>query len=695
MANRTLAFEIGTEELPAFDLHDATKKLPAIAAKAFDDAKIPHGDVEAYNSPRRLIVIVRDVPEKTAATDEEFRGPAARIAFDADGNPTKAALGFARGKGVDVSALERRTVKGADYVFAVKHTPACDVAGLLPALLSQLIVDVPWPKTQRWGAHTETFSRPVRWLVALFGDEVVPVEYAGVVSGNKTFGHRVLAPGAHEVPDADQLLDVLRAVYVIPSEDERERIIREQVKQAEQKTGLVADLPAHTMREVVNLAEYPTVMVGTFDESFLAVPKEITVDAMLVHQRYFPLFNQDKTLANKFLITANGDPAFAENIVDGNQRVVAARLYDAKFFYDEDLKHPLEYYTSKLDSVVFQEDLGTLAAKSKRIVRLADALAAEAHLSEADAADARRAAKLCKADLVTGAVVEFTSVQGVMGSYYARAEGDSDQVADAIADQYRPRFAGDDTPRSLVGKVVATADKLDTICGLFAVDQAPTGSSDPFALRRGAIGILAMLEDGMDVKLLPIIDEGLRAYQDDGIKFDADTVRAAIIDFFVTRTRVVLRDRGIAADTIDAVLAAGVEEPLVIVARAQALENARANEPDTFNDLAVAFARANNLRDAKAGTAVDESLLGDTEKALLSAVDAAQKKVDAALAADDYASALGELASLRDPIDRFFAEVMVMDKDEVLRANRLRLLNRFADVFASVADFAKMAKAGK
>lgn len=692
MANRTLAFEIGTEELPAFDLHAATKKLAGIAADALDGAGIAHGDVEVYSTPRRLIVIAHEVPEATEAVEEEFRGPSAKIAFDADGNPTKAAAGFARGKGVDVSALERRDVDGTEYVFATRRIPSREVAELLPGILGGIITSIPWPKTQRWGSRHEQFSRPVRWLLALFGAEVVPVEFAGLVAGNATRGHRFLAPGPHEVSDADALIDVLRGAFVVPCEAEREASIREQVRAVEERTGLTADLPAKTMEEVVNLAEYPTVMVGSFDELFLAVPKEITVDAMLVHQRYFPLFNADGTLSNRFLITSNGDPAFEANIVDGNERVVAARLYDAKFFYDEDLKRPLEAYVDDLDAVVFQEQLGTMRAKTNRIVALAKHLAADAGLEGQDAADAARAAYLCKADLVTGAVVEFTSVQGIMGSYYAEAAGETAQVARAVGDHYRPRFAGDEPPASTVGKIVAMADKLDTICGLFAIGQGPTGSSDPFALRRSAIGIVNMLDGGLNVSLAPAVDAALSAYAADGIDFDTAAAKDAVMEFFITRTRVMLRDAGNAADAIDAVLAAGVKEPAVFVKRVRALEHARTEAPETFDDLATAYARANNLRDAALGTDVDESLAGEVEHALFSAVVQAEGCVARALEADDYRTALSELASLRAPIDLFFDRIMVMDEDEKLRENRLRMLNRFVNVFQDVADFGKMAR---
>ena len=692
MANKTLAFEIGTEELPAFDLHDATTKLGGIAAKALDGAKIPHGAIDVYTTPRRLIVIVADVPERTEASVEEFRGPSAKIAFDESGQPTKAAIGFAKGKGVDPSALERRDENGVEYVYAIKETPSIDVASLLPDLLGSIITGIEWPKSQRWGSRREQFSRPVRWLFAMLGETVVPVEFAGLTAGSKTLGHRFLSPGPHEVSSADALIDVLRANFVVPSEAEREASIREQVKAIEAETGLVSELPAKTMEEVVNLTEYPTVMVGEFDELFLAVPKEITVDAMLVHQRYFPLFNADGSLSNKFLITSNGNPKYHDNIVDGNQRVVAARLYDAKFFYDEDLKQPLEAYVEKLGEVVFQESLGTTRAKADRLVELAGKLSADAGLEGQDAEDAKRAALLCKADLVTGAVVEFTSVQGIMGRYYAKAAGETDQVAEAIADHYRPRFAGDETPASLVGKVVATADKLDTICGLFAVGQGPTGSSDPFALRRSAIGILAMLEDGLNVSLISAIDESLDIFEKNGLEFDRAEARKAIVDFFVTRTKVMLRDRGCAADTIDAVLATGVEEPMVLIARSNALESARSNDKETFEDLAIAYARANNLRDAELGADVDEALLTEHSHALAAAVTQAESTVEKSLAADDYPAALGDLAALRGPIDEFFDNVMVMDEDANVRANNIKLLNKFVSVFANVADFGKMAK---
>lgn len=688
----TLAFEIGVEEIPAFDLDSANKQLEKMVPAAFTDARIPFDSVEIHSSPRRLIVMAYGVADATEALVEEYKGPAAKIAFDADGNPTKAAIGFARGKGLTPENLERREVKGVEYVFATKNIPATPVADLLPDILAGFITAIKWPRSQRWAAYSEYFVRPVRWIVAMLDDVVLPVSFAGATSGNVTFGHRVLAPGAHTVDTAANLLDVVRAAYVIPTQSERERIIREGVAAIEAETGFTAELPAKTLLEVVNLSEYPQPLVSTFDEEFLQVPEEIIVDAMLMHQRYFPLYDADHKLTNKFIIVSNGNPECAATIIDGNERVVRARLDDAKFFYEEDLKHPLEFYVNKLDKVVFQESLGTVKQKAERLVKLAGALAADAQLSEADAADLVRAAQLCKADLVTNAVIEFTSVQGVMGSYYAAASGETPQVAQAIGQHYQPRFAGDELPDTTVGKLVALADKLDTICGLFSVGQGPTGSSDPFALRRSAIGIVNMLEAGVNISLAAAIDCSLAAFAEQGVQFDAAAVRAEVVDFFVTRTKVMLRDAGVEADTIDAVLAAGVEEPAVIGQRAHALEDARANDAETFDNLATAYARANNLRKPELGSAVDEGLLTEPERPLATAVAQAEGTVAAALEADSFAAALSELAALRAPIDGFFADVMVMDEDPALRDNRLRLLNRFVAVFANVADFGKMAK---
>ena len=687
---RTLAFEIGVEEIPAFDLVDAVKQLEKKVPGILDDARIPHGDVQVFDSPRRLIVLVSDVAVKTEAETEVFKGPAVKIAFDQNGAPTKAAEGFARGKGLTVNDLYREEQGGTEYVFAKREVPEVEVATLLPGVLESILKCISWPKSQRWGSRHEYFSRPVRWLVALFGEDVIDFEFAGLKASNRSHGHRFLASGPFEVASADALLDVVRAAKVVPSHAERESIIRDQVTAIEAQTGMKAQLPPKTLVEVVNLAEFPTAMVGTFDEEFLAVPEEIIVDAMLMHQRYFPLYSTDGKLTNKFIVVSNGDPAYTETIVDGNERVVRARLYDAKFFYDEDLKQPLEAYVPALANVVFQEKLGTVLDKTHRIENIVDHLAAEAQLSAEDARDAKRAAHLAKADLVTGAVVEFTSVQGIMGSYYAEAAGETPQVAQAIAQHYQPKFAGDALPDSVVGQLVAFADKLDTICGLFAINQGPSGSSDPFAIRRSAIGIVNMLNAGLPVSLSDAISVALDNFTN--ITFDKAAVQREIEDFFITRARVMAQDAGHSLDAIEAVLAGGVKEPAEFAKRVAVLEQFRAENAETMEDLSTAFARAYNLRDEAVGTDLNEAALEAVETDLRDAVAAADAAVDEALAQENYEDALRALAALRVPIDNFFEAVMIMDEDPVKRANRLALLNRFVDVFASVADFSALAK---
>ena len=685
---RTLAFEIGTEEIPAFDLKSATEKLPQIMASALADARIVFGEMEVFSTPRRMAVVVRGVEEETAQVDETFKGPSVAIAFDEAGEPTKAAIGFARGKGVEVESLEVREEGGIEYVFASRRIDPARTVDLLPGALKGVIEAIPWPKSMRWAAHPEVFSRPVRWLVALFGDEVVPLSFAGAVAGRHTEGHRVLSPEGADIPCADGYEEAVRRLKIVPTQGERRALIEEAVRAMESRLGegFTAVLPEKTLTEVVNLSEAPTPLLASFAEEFLAVPEEIIVDAMLMHQRYFPLY-RDGALTNRFIIVSNGDDRFADNIIDGNQRVVAARLYDAKFFYEEDLKRPLEAYVDRLDEVVFQEKLGTMRQKTSRVCRLAERLCLDAALDAEEAGKVARAARLAKADLVTNAVIEFTSVQGIMGSYYAEAAGEDAEVAAAIADHYRPRFAGDAIPSGLVGRMVALADKVDTICGLFAIGQLPTGSSDPFALRRAALGVISILQSGLDVSLDGTIQDALRIYQEDGIAFDADDVHASVKEFFVTRMKVMLKEDGCSADAIDAVLAAGVWEPAVVEARARALDAARTDAPEAFADLSVAYARANNLRDADAGNRYDPALFTGPESALARAIEAARTEVAEALAGDGYPMALTALAALRAPIDEFFEAVMIMDEDRALRANRMKLLNAFVEVFANVADF--------
>lgn len=688
---RDFLFEIGSEELPSAPLDKAAAQLGKLAEQGLKEAGLAHGVVSVLSTPRRLALQVKDVAEATEAVHQVFRGPAAAIAFDADGNPTKAAQGFARGKGVDPSALVVREDGGKEYIYAEVDILAKPAQPLLSELAGKLVGGLDWPRSQRWGSEHVRYGRPVRWMVCLFGPEELKVVYGDVESGRETYGHRVLAPGAHEIEQASDYEAVLEKAFVL-GRDERVKRIREGIAELEAETGLTVETPTGVFNEVVNLCEWPQVLLGHFDEEFLAVPHEIICESMLQHQRYFPTYDADGNLTTGFVIVGNADPAVAETVIDGNERVVRARLDDAKFFFEEDLKQPLESYLPKLEKVTFQEKLGSMADKVRRLETLAPVVAGEANGSEDEVAMAARAAKLAKADLVTQAVVEFTSQQGVMGGYYAEAAGEPEEVAVAVREHYRPRFAGDVLPSNLVGTSVAVADKLDTICGMFAIDEPPTGSSDPFAQRRSAIGVIHMLEDLPSVSLKDLVDASLDAYADQGLEFDHEDAAKRVLDFFAGRLTTMAKDDGLAPDTVTAVLAAGVVDPAEFFERARALQKARSEQPELFEDLATAYARAANLRDAELGADVSPEGLEDAEAALLSACDEGEALVAERLGAGDYAAAIEALAALREPIDGFFNDVMIMDEDPAKRERRLMLLNRFVAVFVDVADFGAMAK---
>ena len=691
---RDFLFELGVEEMPSAPLNNAVKQLKTLISKGLDDAGLAHGDVRIISSPRRLAALVLDVAEATEEIHSVLRGPSAKIAFDAEGNPTKAAEGFARKNGMTAAELVRREdADGTEYVFAEQNTPSELAVPILTRVCEDLIPAIQWPnyRSQRWGSEHATFVRPVRWICCLFGEEVVPVSFADVKSGSTTRGHRVLSPGEHVVSSAASYEQVLEAAHVLSAE-RREKVIRAGIARVEDEFGVRVDTPTIIFDEVVNLCEWPTVLVGHFDEEFLAVPSEIICESMLSNQRYFPTYDAEGKLTRAFVVVSNADPAVSETVVDGNERVVRARLYDAKFFYDEDLKIDLEEFRARLANVGFQKKLGTVLQKSDRMEDLALAIANEAHLGAHAASDAQRAAHLAKADLVSSAVVEFTSQQGVMGGYYATAAGEEPAVAAAIRDHYRPRFAGDELPEGIAGCVVAVADKLDTIAGMFAIGEPPTGSKDPFALRRSAIGVLNILRDRLGCGYEAIVEAALDGYLEQGLAFDKDEVEASACAFIKGRMEQMVRDEKVSADTVAAVSAGSVTVPAQYFQLAHALEDARANDREAFDNLATAYARAAHLADAVLGSEVDSALMGDAERVLLEATDAAQANVDVARSAKDFTAVIAALAALREPIDAFFDEVMVMDEDEALRANRLRLLNRFESVFAGIANIGEMAR---
>ena len=503
--SRELVFEIGVEELPSSALYSAIEQLQVSVPKALDAARLEYNTVSVVGSPRRLVIFVTELSESQDDVVHTLKGPSVKAAFAPDGTPTKAAEGFARGKGVPVESLTVVDDGNGAYVYATVEEKGVDAIHVLPALLAGLAEGIEWAKSQRWGNGDTRFSRPVRWLLALFDFDVVPVGFAGLVAGRTTFGHRLLSPGPIEVPAADDYFVALERGFVVADQGERGRLLREGIATVAEQIGGSAVVPEKTFAEIVNLVEWPTVAAGAFDEEFLAVPREILENAMGSHQRYFPVERPDGSLDNRFIVAHNGDPKRTEAIVSGHERVIRARLSDAAFFYHEDLAKPFEQFVEQLDTIVFQDKLGTLGDKVRRTERLSATVSTIVGASAEDAAYAVRAAHLAKADLVSSAVVEFTDLQGVMGGYYAEASGEEAGVAEAIVDHYRPRFAGDDLPRSLAGRIVAIADKLDTIAGIFSADMAPTGSADPYALRRSGIGVLQMLLGGLPATLDELI----------------------------------------------------------------------------------------------------------------------------------------------------------------------------------------------
>jgi glycyl-tRNA synthetase beta chain len=687
--SRDLVFEIGTEELPSGHIYTAIEQLQVLAPKAFDDARLGYDELRVMASPRRLVVLVSELSEMQADAVHTHKGPASKAAFDGDGKPTPAAIGFARGKGVPVESLAVVDDGNGSYVYATVEVSGRPTLEVLPGLLERLASSIEWPKSQRWGTGDVRFSRPVRWLLALFGTEVVPVEFAGLTATGNTRGHRFLAPGPLPVKNAYEYLAALESAKVAVDHEDRAARLRIGIETVARQLDAKAVVAEKTFSEVVNLVEWPTVAVGEFGAEFLQVPREILVNAMESHQRYFPVEDADGVLMNRFVVAHNGEPERTEQIVRGHERVIRARLSDAAFFYREDLALPLEEYVGRLETIVFQDKLGSLGDKVRRVERLAERIAQLVDAPADVAAWAMRAAHLAKADLVTAAVVEFTDLQGVMGGYYARSSGEAPEVAQAIVEHYRPRYSGDEPPSSDAGRIVAIADKMDTIAGIFSAGMAPTGSADPFALRRAAIGVLQMLVGGMNATVTSLISEALEGYEG-VVALDADAVGSEIATFLRGRFEGLLRDRGHAYDTVDAVLAVASDDAADALARCEALTVFRAASDD-MEDLSVAFTRARNLAKPEVGVATDRSIMGEHEAALADALDSAEKACADLLYQRAYSALLESYAGLRAPIDAFFDNVMVMDEDTAIRENRLRLLNRFVALFERFADFTKLA----
>ncbi len=684
MNTHDLLIEIGAEELPPKALTTLANALADGVVRRLHDAGLEPQGHTVYAAPRRLAVWVRGVREHQAEREIERRGPAVNAAFDAEGRPSKALEGFARSCGVSVNDLEELTTdKGAWMVYRAKQ-PGQSAQALIPDMLAQALDELPIPKRMRWGAGEVAFVRPVHWIVLLFGDAVIDANIYGIQTGRSTRGHRFHHPEALIVPAPHEYAALLESTgHVVADFATRRAMVKAQVESAAAELGGHAVLDDDLLDEVAALTEWPRVVTGNFEARFLDVPKEALISTMQGNQRYFPLLNAAGHLLPHFITVANIDSTDPSAVRQGNERVIRPRFSDAEFFWKEDLKQPLSAQLESLKTVVFQQKLGTQFDKTQRVMRLARHIAA---LCGADLEHAARAALLAKCDLMSGMVGEFPELQGIMGRYLARHDGEHAEVAQALDEVYMPRRAGDELPATKTGQGLALAERLDTLVGIFAIGQGPTGAKDPFALRRAALGVLRILiERDIDLDL-----HALLAFAAEGLKdkVDAAKVVDTVFEFMLERMRAYALDRGIRHDVFDAVLVTRPQRPLDFERRAQAVNDFLALPQ--AEALAAANKRIGNILKKVEGdlpTTINASLLLEpAERELAERVQQLEAELAPLFAAGDYTAALGKLAHLRDTVDAFFDGVMVMAEDAALRDNRLALLNRMRALFLRVAD---------
>ncbi len=683
MSKHTVLFELGCEELPPKSLKTLRDALQAETVKGLKDAGLAFDSIEAYAAPRRLALKIVNVDGAQADTQKRFDGPAVQAAYDAEGKPTKALEGFMRGQGISIDQVSTFQAGKVEKVCYLKDVKGQSLDVLLPQILQTALDHLPVAKRMRSAASRTEFVRPVKWVVLLKDDQVIDATIQDHTAGNVTYGHRFHAPDAITLANADAYLDALRAAKVVASFEERQAIIDQQVKALADEVNAIAIVPADLRDEVTSLVEWPVALRASFEERFLAVPQEALITTMQDNQKYFCLVNSDHKLQPYFITVSNIESKDPKQIIEGNEKVVRPRLSDAEFFFLQDQKQPLASRSEKLANMVFQAQLGTLWDKTVRIAMLGVELT---KFTSAQVADAERAAMLSKCDLTSELVGEFPELQGIAGTYYARLEGENDEVAEALGEQYLPKFAGDVLPKTKTGTTIALADRLDTLVGIFGIGQAPTGSKDPFALRRSAIGILRLIiENNLDVTIEALVNSALHAYG--ALITDPNKTRSDAVAFLEGRYRAKYEDQGVQVDVIQAVQAMSPASPLDFDKRVNAVNHFR-NLPEAAA-LAAANKRVANILAKEAapeGLVVEANLVEDAEKALFAELAKITPVVEPLFAAKDYTAALSALAALRVPVDAFFDGVMVMADDAELKANRLRMLAQLRDLFTKVAD---------
>lgn len=691
MRTENCLVELGTEELPPKALKTLGEAFAQQFELALTTANLPFGSVSWFAAPRRLAVYVSDLAEGQEDKVVEKRGPAVSAAFDADGNPTKAAQGWARGNGIDVADAERLVTDKGEWLLYKAHVPGQGVSTLLEGLVNQAISKLPIPKPMRWGSHSTQFIRPVHTLCVLYGSEVINISTLGLASSRTVQGHRFHGEARFELDHADNYATALESQYVIADFEARKAKTRQQLEDAAAALSLKPDYDEALLEEIASLVEWPVVMQAGFDEGFLAVPKEALIYTMKDDQKYVPLLDANGDLVNTFLFVSNIESSDPIQVISGNEKVIRPRLADAEFFYNSDRKVSLESRLNSLGTVLFQKQLGTLKEKSERISVLSGFIAAQIN---ADEAHATRAGLLAKADLMSNMVMEFPDVQGVMGKYYALNDNEHSDVAQALYEQYMPRFAGDTLPSNGVSASVALADKLDTLVGIFGIGQLPKGDKDPFALRRAAIGVLRIITElSLPLDLTTLVTKSIEVY---GEKLSNDKAHSQVVDFVLGRFTALLQDKQIAIDVIQSVAARRPTKPADYLARINAV--ALFKSLDESEALAAANKRVANILakqhvDIDATVHINDALLSETsEKALFEALTESEEKVSEALGSQDYTAILTTLATLRVAIDDFFDNVMVMAEDESVKKNRLALLTLLRQLFLTTADISILAK---
>ncbi|MED4645862.1 glycine--tRNA ligase subunit beta [Bacillus inaquosorum] len=672
MSKQDLLLEIGLEEMPARFLNESMVQLGEKLTGWLTEKNINHGEVKLFNTPRRLAVFVKDVAEKQADIKEEAKGPAKKIALDADGNWTKAAIGFSKGQGANVEDLYIKEVKGTEYVFVQKFQAGQETKSLLPEL-SGLVTSLHFPKNMRWGNEDLRYIRPIKWIVALFGQDVIPFSITNVESGRTTQGHRFLG---HEVsiesPSAYE--EQLKGQHVIADPNVRKQMIQSQLEAMAAENNWSIPVDEDLLDEVNHLVEYPTALYGSFESEFLSIPEEVLVTTMKEHQRYFPVKDKNGDLLPHFITVRNGNSHAIENVARGNEKVLRARLSDASFFYKEDQKLNIDANVKKLENIVFHEELGSLADKVRRVTSIAEKLAVRLQADEDTLKHVKRAAEISKFDLVTHMIYEFPELQGIMGEKYARMLGEDEAVATAVNEHYMPRSAGGETPSTFIGAVVAMADKLDTITSFFSIGVIPTGSQDPYGLRRQASGIVAIL-----------LDRNWGISFEELLTFVQTDKENELLDFFTQRLKYVLNAEQIRHDVIDAVLESSELEPYSALHKAQVLEQ-KLGTPG-FKETAEALGRVISISKKGVRRDIQPDLFeNEYEAKLFDAYQTAKQNLQESFSKKDYEAALTSLSALKEPIDAYFDHTMVIADNETLKANRLAQMVNLADEIKSFAN---------